>query len=66
MGGSASVEQINGMLSDIKPEERKWMGLDGFLKGKEKVSKEELLTHLRGNMLEIKEVVKGKELLPRG
>lgn len=59
MGGSATPEQINGMLREIKPEERKWLGLDDFLKGKTKVSKEELLTFLRGNALEIKEVVKG-------
>jgi hypothetical protein len=59
MGGSATVEQINGMLRDIKPEERKWMGLDEFLKGKEKVSKTELLEFLRGHQVEIKEVVKG-------
>lgn len=58
MGGSASVEQINGMLKEIKPEERKWMGLDTYLKGKTKVSKEELLANLRGNMVEIKEVTK--------
>jgi hypothetical protein len=59
MGGSATPEQINGMLREIKPEERKWLGLDEFLKGKGKVGKEELLAHLRGNALEIKEVVKG-------
>jgi hypothetical protein len=58
MGGSATPEQIQGMLKEIKPEERKWLGIDDFLKGKEKVSKEALLEFLRGNAVEIKEVVK--------
>lgn len=61
MGGSATVEQINGMLKEIKPEERKWSGLDDFLKGKEKVSKADLQAFLQGNQLEIKEVTKGGE-----
>ncbi len=61
MGGSASPEQIKGMLKEIKPEEMKWLGLDEFLKGKEKVSKAELLDHLRANMLEIKEVTKNDD-----
>lgn len=60
MGNSATVEQINGMLKEIKPEERKWMGLDEILKGKEKLSKDELLANLRGNQVEIKDVTKGK------
>lgn len=59
MGGSASPEQIKGMLREIKPEEMKWSGLDEFLKGKEKVTKAELLEFLRANSLEIQEVTKG-------
>lgn len=58
MGNSATVEQVRGITRDMKPEEIKWMGLDEFLKGKEKVSKAELLDHLRANQLEIQEVVK--------
>jgi len=61
MGGSATVEQINGMIREIKPEERKWLGLDEFLAGKEKVSKAELLEHLRANALEVKEVLLGED-----
>lgn len=64
MGGSATVEQINGMLKEIKPEERKWMGLDEFLKGKAKVSKEGLLEYLRGNMVQIEEVTKAEDQGP--
>lgn len=58
MGNSASVEQINGMLREIKPEERKWSGIDDFLKGKDKVSKQELLDFLRANQLQVEEVRK--------
>jgi hypothetical protein len=65
MGGSASVDQINGMLREIKPEERKWSGLDEFLKGKQKVSKEELLAYLRGNQIQIQEVTKSEDTAPK-
>lgn len=56
---SATPDQIKGTLRDIKPEEMKWSGLDEFLKGKDKVSKAELLEFLRANQVEIVEVVKG-------
>jgi hypothetical protein len=59
MGNSATVEQVNGLLRDVKGEERKWSGIDEFLKGKEKVSKSELQEFLRANQLEIQEVTKG-------
>lgn len=58
---SATPEQIRGTLRDIKPEEMKWSGLDEFLKGKDKVSKAELLEFLRANQVEIVEVTKGGE-----
>jgi len=59
MGGSATVEQINGMLKEIKPEERKWSGIDEFLAGKTKVSKDELQTFLVENQIEVKDVTHG-------
>lgn len=59
MGGSATVEQVRGLTKDIKEEERKWLGLDEFLKGKEKVSKPELLEFLRANALNVEEVTRG-------
>jgi hypothetical protein len=59
MGASATADQVRGMLREIKPEERKWSGIDEYLDGKEKVSKDELLAFLAGNQLEVKEVVKG-------
>lgn len=61
MGGSATVQQIQGLVKDLKPEERKWTGLDEFLKGKEKVSKAELTEFLRANALQVEEIVKGGE-----
>lgn len=64
MGNSATVEQVRGLTRDLKPEEIKWSGLDDFLKGKEKVSKQELLDFLRANQLEVKEVVKGEVSKP--
>ena len=63
MGNTATVEQVNGVLKEIKPEERKWLGIDNFLKGKTKVSKQELLDYLKANELQIEEVVKsGKDM----
>lgn len=59
MGNSATVEQVTALTRELKPEEVEWSGLNEFLKGKEKVSKAELLEHLRANELQIKEVVKG-------
>lgn len=55
----ASPAQIQGIIKDLKPEELKWSGIEEFLAGKDKVSKQELLDFLHGNQLEIKEVAKG-------
>lgn len=59
MGSTATVEQVRGLLKDTKEAERKAFGVEDFLKGKEKVSKEELLNHLRANDLQVKEVTLG-------
>lgn len=59
MSATQPVESLRAMLREIKPEEMKWSGLDEFLKGKDKVSKEEVQEFLRANQLEIKEVTKG-------
>lgn len=61
MGGSQPVPALKAMLKDIKPEEMKWSGLDEYLKGKDKVSKAEVLEFLRANQLEIREVTLGGE-----
>lgn len=61
MGGAASPKEIMAWLKEVKPEEIKWSGIEEFLKGKKKVSKEELLAFVRANQLEIKEVTKGNK-----
>jgi ribosomal protein S18 acetylase RimI-like enzyme len=43
----------------VKADELKWSGLDDFLKGKQRVTKEEVQQFLQDNRLGIKEVVKG-------
>lgn len=59
MGGSQEVGSLKAMLREIKPEEIKWSGLDTFLEGKQKVTKAEVLEHLRANELQIVDVTKG-------
>jgi hypothetical protein len=54
---NASGEQILGTLKDVKAEELEFSGLKEFLKGKKKVSKEDLLAFVRGNNLQVQEVV---------
>jgi len=58
MGGSATPDQILGMLRDVKPEEIQYSGLNDFLAGKNKVSKQEILDFVKANELQIQEVVK--------
>ena len=58
MGGSATVEQVKALLKDVKEEERKWSGIDDFLREKKKVSKAEVLAFLRANQVEIVEVTR--------
>lgn len=59
MGGSQDVGSLKAMLREIKPEEMKWSGLDTFLEGKQKVTKAEVLEHLKANELQIVDVTKG-------
>jgi hypothetical protein len=52
MPNSASVQQIKAIIdpekgSGVKPDEIKWSNLEGFLEGREKVTKQEVLDHLR-------------------
>jgi hypothetical protein len=56
---NASADQILGTLKDVKPEELEWSGLGDFLKDKKKISKEDLLTFVRANNLQVREVVIG-------
>lgn len=59
MGGSATPEQIKGMLRDVKPEEMQYSGLNDFLQGKDKVSKQEVLDFVKANELPVQEKVLG-------
>lgn len=61
MGGSATPQQIIGMLREAKPEELEYLGIPQFLEGKTKISKEELLEHIRSNLPQITPLpVKGR------
>jgi ribosomal protein S18 acetylase RimI-like enzyme len=60
-GKSASAEQVRALFKDVKEEERKWLGIDDFLKDKKKVSKDELLDFIRANTVQIEEVTLGGE-----
>lgn len=56
MSATQDVNSLKSMLKEIKADEAKWLGLDTFLKGKEKVNKQELLDYLKANELDIEEV----------
>ena len=59
MPNRATPEQIKGILSKgaVKEEELKWADLDGFLEGKQKVTKQEALDYLRQNDVQVEEVM---------
>lgn len=59
MPNAATADQVRGLIKDVKSEERKWSGIDEFLKDKQKVTKQELAEFLKGNEIEIKEESKG-------
>ena len=61
MPNAASSEQVRGILkgTGIKQEEVDWLDVEGFLQGKEKVSKQELLDYVKSNNVKVEEVVKG-------
>jgi len=62
MPNSAPVSMVKALIEpnkgNVKAEEVEWSGINEFLKGKEKVSKAELLDFLKSNEVQIKEVVK--------
>ncbi len=58
-----SSDQWLGTISNskgVKPEEIDWIGLKDFLAGKKSVTKQEVLDHVEGNKVELKEVNKGE------
>jgi len=62
MPNSAPADSIKGLLAGagVKEEEIEWLGLDDFLAGKQKVSKQEMLDFIRTNNVQIREVEKGQ------
>ncbi len=61
MGNSATADQVRGLIKDLPQEERKWSGIDDFLKDNPKPTKTDLLDFLRANNLKIKETALGGE-----
>lgn len=59
MGGSATPEQVMAIAKGAKEEEVATSGLAELLKGKEKVTQEEVLQTIRENRPQLQEVVKG-------
>jgi hypothetical protein len=54
MLGLAALRTLEN--NGVKPDEIKWMGLDDFLKGRGKVSKQEVLDFIRQNQVQVNEV----------
>lgn len=61
MSATQDTNSLKSMLKEIKADEAKWLGLDTFLKGKDKVNKQELLDYLKANDLGIEEVQIGSK-----
>lgn len=58
---SMKADQVIPTLQNagVKAEEMKWLGLDDFLKGKDRVSKADLLEHIQQNNVQVTEAMKG-------
>lgn len=63
-GKELTVERLRSMLEkgQVKGDEIRWTGLEDWLKERagQKVSKDEVLDFVRGNRVEVKEVIKGE------
>jgi hypothetical protein len=57
MGGKATPEQIMGILREAKPEEIEYLKIPEFLEGKNKVTQEEMLQHIRQNLPKIEKKI---------
>jgi hypothetical protein len=57
--GDQYLAQIS-KTTGVKPEEIQWTGLDEFLKGKKSVSKDEILSYLNTNRVDVQEVRLGE------
>jgi hypothetical protein len=49
MGGSATPEQIRGMLKEVKPEEYSWLGVEDYLSGLQRKANETQGDLIRGD-----------------
>ncbi len=60
MPNSASPSQVKGIIdgSGIPKDQLEWIDLESFLKGKDKVKKEDLLNYIRQNDVKVEEVEK--------
>lgn len=59
MGRSATPEQIMGVLKEAKPEEIEYLDIPQFLEGKNKVTKDELISYIQKKLPKIKEIKLG-------
>lgn len=60
MGPKAMPEQVMAIAQGAKKEELARSGLEGFVSGKDKLTREEVLSHLEGQYPQIDEVVRGE------
>lgn len=58
-GKAATVDQIRSIIKEAKADEIKWSGIEQFLEGKDKVSKDELMDFVEKSLLPIETVVLG-------
>jgi hypothetical protein len=61
---TVSADQVMPTLRNagVKEEQLKWLGLDDYLKGKQKISKADLLNYIKQNDVQVKEVIRGKRI----
>lgn len=59
MPNKATKEQVEALLREVPEEEIEFTGVRDFLKGKEKITKQELTDFVKANQIQIKEVEKG-------
>lgn len=60
----ASADQVKGIIRETKQEERDWLGIDQYLAENPRVSKADLLEFIRGNQVQVEEVMLGEKYEP--
>lgn len=63
MPKSAAPAQVLGIIkgAGIPQDEAKWMDLEGFMRGKQKVDKDEVLNYVKAHRFQLEEVVLGQK-----